>query len=125
LRQICIGKFNEERTELPKCPEATEQKAAYNPKECITPPTPAPPGCVRIQVLSDPTLNLHLEYEGYLEPLSVNGAPNGLVPSVWEFEGAGGGEPTLRRAESPNSEGSVTGSLKILGYSGQELISAR
>ena len=125
LRQVCIGRFNAERTELPKCPEATEQKPAGNPKECSIPPTPAPPGCVRVQVLSGPTLNLHLEYEGYLEPLNLNGAPNGLTPSVWEFEGAGGGEPTLRLAESPSSEGSVTGALKILGYSGQELVDAR
>lgn len=93
--------------------------------ECNTQPTPAPPGCVRVQVLSDATLNLHLEYEGYLEPWNVNGAPNGLSPSVWEFEGAGGGEPRLHLAESPSSEGSVMGSLKILGYSGQEPIDVR
>ena len=125
LRQVCIGKFNAERTELSKCPEATEQKPGYSPKECSIPPTPAPPGCVRVQVLSDPTLNLHLEYEGSLEPLVINDGPNGLSPSTWEFEGASGGEPALRLAESPSSEGSVTGSLKILGYSGQELIDAR
>jgi hypothetical protein len=125
LRQVCANIFNAERTELSKCPEATEQKAAYSPNECANGPAAAPPGCMRVQVLSGPPFHLHLEYEGFLEPRVINSGPNGLSPSSWEFEGSGGGEPTLRLAEQTSQRGSVTGSLKLLGYAGQELLTAR
>jgi hypothetical protein len=116
---------NHEITELASCPEPSERHAGTNPEACNIPPTPAPPGCVRVQLDSSPPLNVHMEYEGYVEPLSVNSGPNGLTPSTWEFEGHAKGEHTLRLHESPSTEGSTTGSLKILGYAGQELISVK
>jgi hypothetical protein len=96
-----------------------------NARQCDIPPSPDPPGCVKIQVLSSPPLNVHMEYEGYVEPLVVNVGPNGLVPGSLEFEGRAGREPGLHLREAPSTEGSTTGLLKILGYAGHELISAK
>ena len=121
----CKGTTGPERTELSKCPGASEREAGANPTACNIPPVPAPAGCLRIQILSNPPFNLHWEYEGHLEPLALNGLGNGLSPSSWEFEGSEKGEPVLRLRETPATEGSVTGSIKVLGYSGQELLTVR
>jgi hypothetical protein len=111
--------------ELERCPEASEREVSKSPARCNIPPTPAPPGCVKVQMLSNPPLNIHMEYEGYLEPLVINSGPNGLSPSSWEFEGTEKGEPTLHLRETPTTEGSTTGNVKILGFSGQELMTAK
>ena len=101
------------------------ERVLGSPEACDIPPTPDPSGCIKVQIVSDPPLNVHLEYEGYLEPRAFNNGPNGLSPSSWEFEGHEKGEPTLQLRESPSTEASITGSLKILGYSNQELITLR
>ena len=88
-------------------------------------PAGALAGCVKLQVLSAPPLNVHMEYEGYVEPVVLNAGPNGLSPGSLEFEGHAKGEPGLHLREMPSTEGSATGSLKILGYAGQELISVK
>jgi len=80
---------------------------------------------VRVQLTSPAPLNLQLEYEGYLEPRSTNGGPNGLLPGTWEFEGTEKGEPSLRLSEAPSGESSTTGILKLIGLQGQELISVK
>jgi len=125
LPEECKGKTGQERTELSKCPEESEREPGKSPEGCNIPPTPDPPGCVKVDILSDPPLNVHLEYEGYVEPLGINGGPNGLLPSSWEFEGHSKGEPSLRLRETPSTEGSTTGAVKILGFSSQELITAK
>ena len=125
LPEECKAATGAERTELSKCPEASEREPGKSPSGCNIPPSPDPAGCVRVQMLTDPPLNVHLEYEGYLEPLAVNGVGNGLSPSSWEFEGNKKGEPSLHLRETPTTEGTVTGSVKILGYSGQELIGVK
>jgi hypothetical protein len=125
LPEECKGKTGAERTELSKCPEASEREPGKSPEGCTIPPTPDPPGCVKVEILSNPPLNVHMEYEGFVEPLGVNAGPNGLTPSSWEFEGHAKGEPSLRLRESPTTEGSTTGSVKILGFSGQELLTAK
>ena len=125
LPEECKGKTGPEDTELSKCPEASERELGKNPEGCNIPPTPDPPGCVKVEILSNPPLNVHMEYEGYLEPLALNGGPNGLSPSNWEFEGHAKGEPGLHLRETPSTEGSTTGSMKILGYFGQELMTVK
>jgi hypothetical protein len=125
LPEECKGKTGAERTELSKCPEASEREPGKGPEGCDIPPTPDPPGCVKVQMLSNPPLNLHMVYEGFVEPLNVNAGPNGLTPSSWEFEGHAKGEPSLHLRETPSTEGSTTGSVKILGFSGQELLTVR
>jgi hypothetical protein len=122
LPEECKSKtFNE----LSECPEASEREPSKSPEGCNIPRTPDPPGCVKVQILSAPPLNVHMVYEGYLEPMSVNAGPNGLSPSNWEFEGHEKGEPGLRLRETPSTEGSITGFIKILGYAGQELITMK
>jgi IPT/TIG domain len=96
-----------------------------SPIGCDIPPTPDPPGCVKLQILSSPPLNVHMEYEGYVEPLVLNGGPNGLSPSNLEFEGHARQEPGLHLREAPSTEVSTTGDVKILGYSGQELFTVK
>ena len=125
LPEECKGKVGPERTELTKCPEASEREPGKSPEGCNIPPTPDPPGCVKVEILSNPPLNVHMEYEGFVEPLGLNSGPNGLSPSSWEFEGHAKGEPSLRLRETPTTEGSTTGSVKILGFSGQELLTAK
>ena len=125
LPEECKGKVGAERTELSKCPEASEREPGKSPAGCNIPPTPDPPGCVKVEILSNPTLNVHMEYEGYVEPLGQNAGPNGLSPSSWEFEGHEKGEPGLHLRETPSTEGSTTGNVKILGFAGQELITAK
>ena len=119
LPDECRGKSGAERTELSKCPGAGEREAG-SAAGCESPPTP--PGCVRVQVLSSPPLGVHLALEGRLEPLSINGVGNGLSPSDWEFEGHEKGEPALHVRDTPTTEVFATGSMKILGFSGQELL---
>jgi hypothetical protein len=116
----CKNRAGTERTELSGCPEASEREAGRNPEACTLPPPPAPPGCVSIQIVSSPPLNLDLEYEGYVEPLNIYAGPTGLNPSQWEFEGSEKGEPTLHLRETPTTRGSITGSVRILGFEGQE-----
>ena len=125
LPEECRNKTGAERTELAKCPEASVREPGKNPEGCNIPPVPAPPGCVRVQMLTQPPLNVHLEYEGHLEPRAISAGPNGLSPSSWEFEGTQRGEPALRLSEFPPTEGVVTGSVKLLGFSGQELLSVK
>ena len=125
LPDECKGRSGSARTELSKCPEASEREAGQNPEGCNIPPTPAPPGCVKVEILSNPPLNVHQEYEGHLEPLMVNSGPSGLAPASWEFEGHTKGEPGLHLRETPTAELSATGSLKLLGYQGQELITVK
>jgi hypothetical protein len=119
LPDECRGKSGTERTELSRCPSPGEREHGA-PKGCEAPPTP--PGCVKVQVVSSPPLNIHFALEGRLEPLSINGVGNGLTPSAWEFEGRGKGEPALRFRDTPTTEVSTTGSMKILGFAGQELL---
>jgi hypothetical protein len=126
LPLVCKHKEGAEETELQKCPEASERTPSKSPAACaVLTTTPDPPGCVKVEILTDPPLNLHMEYEGYVEPLGINGGPNGLSSSSWEFEGAAGGEPVLHLRETPTTEGSTTGNVKIIGFGGQELITAR
>ena len=125
LPEECKGKVGAERTELSKCPEASEREPGKSPEGCNIPPTPDPPGCVKVEILSNPTLNVHMEYEGYVEPLGQNSGPNGLAPSSWEFEGHEKGEPGLHLRETPPTELSTTGSVKILGFSSQELMTVK
>ena len=91
---------------------------AKSPAGCNIPPTPDPPGCVKVEILSSPPLNVHEEYDGYVEPLGQNAGPNGLSPSSWEFEGHEKGEPGLHLRETPSTELSLTGDVKILGFGG-------
>ena len=82
LPSECKGKSGRERTELEKCPRLSEREAAAGPEGCNIPPTPDPPGCVRLEILSSPPLNEHLTLEGYVEPAQFNGAGNGLESLV-------------------------------------------
>jgi hypothetical protein len=125
LPEQCKNGASPENTELSRCPEASEREPSKSPIGCEIPPTPAPPGCVEVQIVSTPPLNVHMAYEGYVEPLATNAGPNGLSPSSWEFEGHAKGEPSLRLRESPTTEGSTTGSVKILGFAGQELVTVK
>jgi hypothetical protein len=127
LPEECKGKVGTERTELERCPAANEREAGKNPAGCVISVTvhgPAPAGCVRVDIVTNPTLNLELPYEGYVEPLGTNGANNGLSPGSWEFQGAGK-EECLHLRTNVATQGCTTGSVKILGYSGQELISVK
>jgi hypothetical protein len=108
---------------LTEFPGPSEREVGV-PEGCSIRLTPAPAGCVQVGLYSNPPLNVNMEYEGYVEPLIVNGS-NGLSPSSWEFEGHAKGEHVLCLRETPSTEGSATGSLKILGYAGQELISVK
>jgi hypothetical protein len=123
LPEECSRSEPSERTELIKCGEHSEREPGTNPERCNFPPDP--PGCVKVQILSTPPLNLHMEYEGYVEPLFINSGPSGLSPSSWEFEGSAAGEPALHLRETPTTEGSVTGNFRIRGLSGQELMTVR
>jgi hypothetical protein len=125
LPLVCKHKEGAEATELQKCPEASEREPGKNPQGCNIPPTPDPPGCVKVEILSNPPLNLHMEYEGFVEPLGINSGPSGLSPSSWEFEGSAAGEPVLHLRETTTTEGSTTGNVKIIGFSAQELMTAR
>jgi hypothetical protein len=120
----CRGKTGSERTELSNCPEASEREVGPA-SGCNAQPPPAPAGCLRIGIYGNPPLNLRMHFEGYVEPLNVNGGPTGLSPSTWEFEGHAKGEPALHLRETPTSEGSITGSLKTLGSAGQELMQVK
>ncbi|MHB8490770.1 MAG: IPT/TIG domain-containing protein [Solirubrobacteraceae bacterium] len=82
----------------------------------------APEGCVVVDVIA-PALNLQLVLEGALEPRVVNGTKNGLSPSTLEFKGAASGHLHLRGA--PNAVGYLTGTVKLLGLEGQELITVQ
>jgi hypothetical protein len=123
----CKGKTGAERTELEKCPNANEREAGKNPAGCVISTTnrgPAPAGCVKVVLVTNPTLNLELPYEGYVEPLGTNGANNGLSPGSWEFQGAGK-EECLHLRTNTATQGCTTGSIKVIGYSGQELIGVK
>jgi hypothetical protein len=127
LPDLCKGKSPPENTELSKCPEASEREPSKSPEGCIVSATkhgPAPAGCVKVNIVTTPTLNLELPYEGYIEPLGTNGANNGLSPGSWEFQGQGK-EECLHLRTNPATQGCTTGSVKILGYSGQELIAVK
>jgi hypothetical protein len=127
LPQECKGLTGTERTELSRCPQSTERESAKTPERCvISAPSegPAPQGCVRLQVITTPPLNYELRYEGYVEPATSNGIGNGISPSSWEFEGRGR-EECLRLRISPGTLGCVTGTLKLLGYNGQELLTIK
>ena len=125
LPSECKGKAVSERTELSSCPEASEREAGASPQACGAESVPEPPGCLRIQALVGPPLNVSLEYEGYVEPSTVNGAGNGLSPSSWQFEGSAAGEAALHLSGSPTTEGSVTGALKLIGAPGRELLTLK
>jgi IPT/TIG domain len=124
LPEECKNKTGPERAEPARCPEPSEREPGINPQGCNL-QTPAPPGCMALQILSNAPLNLHIEYEGFLEPVGLDQGPTGLIPSSMEFEGHAKGEPSLRLRETPSTEGSVTGSVKILGFSGQELLTVK
>jgi hypothetical protein len=87
------------------------------------------PGCIRVQILV-PELALDLPFEGGIDPKSLNGTRNGLSPSAWRFEGEHeyAGEGTERGAESlsyaknRSIHGYTSGTVKILGFEGQELL---
>ncbi|HLI32774.1 MAG TPA: hypothetical protein VKU89_08565 [Solirubrobacteraceae bacterium] len=80
-----------------------------------------PPGCIRVQIIV-PQLGLDLPFEGHNNPKAVNGLANGLSPSTWEFEGARSEEPALYYKKNREVKGYTYGSVKILGFEGQELI---
>jgi hypothetical protein len=106
--------------------EASEREVGTNPEACVANPDankPAPEGCVRVDFLI-PALNFALPYEGYLEPRVTNGVMNGLSPGAWEFEGTEK-EPCLVLRGNAENHGCVNGFVKILGSSGQELLSIR
>jgi hypothetical protein len=126
LPDECKGKTGAERTELGRCPHASEQEAGKNPERCRT-VQPAPPGCIRVTMMNDigalafpETTN---SYEGSLEPLAVAGSNNGLSPSSWEFQGAG--KEQCLQTTANRDFACVTGAMKVLGYNGQELISVK
>jgi hypothetical protein len=125
LPSECKGKSGQERRELEKCPGLSERESATSPEGCNIPPTPDPPGCVRLEILSGPPLDARFTLEGYVEPLESNGGPNGLNPSSLSFEGHSRGEPGLHLRETPTTEYSATGSIKIDGYSSQELMAIK
>jgi hypothetical protein len=123
----CAHKTGTERTELAKCPEASEREASRSPEGCVISASrrgPAPPGCVRMTIVATPTLNLELLYEGYVEPKETNGQGNGLSPGSWEFQGEGK-EECLHLRTSAATQGCASGALKLIGFSGQELISVK
>jgi len=126
LPDECKGKSGPERTELEKCPEASEREPGHSPAGCIVTVRnhAAPKGCVKVNIVTNPKLNLELPYEGYVEPFGSNGSGSGLDPGSWAFEGEGK-EECLHLRTSPETKGCTTGSIKILGYSSQELISVK
>jgi hypothetical protein len=83
---------------------------------------PAPAGCVRMTLVS-PTLGWQLPVEGTLEPAVVNGIHNALTPSALEFESEKSG--TLSSPAIASGGATLSGYIKIVGLSGQELITAR
>ena len=126
LPDECKGKTGPERTELEKCPEASERESGTNPAACVVAVRnhQAPAGCVKVTIVTNPKLNLELPYEGYVEPFGSNGAGSGLTPGSWAFEGEGN-EECLHLVTSPETKGCTTGAVKVLGYSNQELISVK
>jgi hypothetical protein len=121
----CKGRSGTERTELGRCPQASEREAAASSEACTAGGGQDPPGCVSIQIIAEPPLNVDLVYQGYVEPKWINGVGNGLSPSEWEFEGSGAGEPALHLANSPATEGSITGMVKLIGAAGRELLTVK
>ncbi|HLI32770.1 MAG TPA: S53 family peptidase [Solirubrobacteraceae bacterium] len=83
---------------------------------------PPPAGCLAIDVV-DPTLGLELPLVGSLEAKVVDGVANGLSPSTLELEGATSG--TLHEPGSPATLAYLSGSLRVLGFEGQELLTVR
>jgi hypothetical protein len=83
--------------------------------------TPAPPGCVRLTAVA-PALGLQVPFEGVVEPQIIIGVGTGLTPSTLEFEGEKSG--ILSSPLSEYGGATLTGSMKILGFSGQEMDSA-
>jgi hypothetical protein len=127
LPEECKPTFSERFRTLAECPEASEREPSRSPEGCVISQThrgPAPPGCIRFTIDTNPTLNLELPYEGYVEPLTTNGSMNGLSPGSWEFQGAGK-EECLHLRTNVTTQGCTTGSVTILGYNGQELISVK
>ena len=53
-------------------PRSIRTRSEPEPRRCDVPTTPDPPGCVKLEILSNPPLNVHQEYEGHLEPLMLN-----------------------------------------------------
>jgi len=126
LPDECSGRTGPERTELEKCPEASEREPGKSPAGCIVSIRnhAAPAGCVKVTIVTNPKLNLELPYEGYLEPYGANGAGSGLTPGAWTFEGEGN-EECLHLRTSPETKGCTSGAVRIIGYSNQELIAVK
>ena len=82
---------------------------------------PAPPGCMRLTIIY-PGINLQIPFEGSLEPRWLNGVGNGLAPSTMEFEGETSGHLHVANEEKPIY---VSGTDKIIGAPGRELITAK
>ena len=125
LPEECKGKSGAERTELSRCPEPAEREAGASPAGCDSAASSQPEGCVKVQLVATPPLNLRWELEGYLEPLNLDSGPNGLSPSSWEFEGSAHGEPGLHLQGEPSTEAAVIGTVKLFGYGSQELLSVK
>jgi hypothetical protein len=70
-----------------------------------------------------PCEKFEVPMEGTLEPIIVNGTKNGLKPSHLQFEGKGGSTGHLMWA-LPEREVFVSGEMKLLGTSSQQLITA-
>ena len=82
---------------------------------------PAPAGCVHLTVVA-PALGWQLAVEGSVEPTLLIGVGNGLSPSTLEFEGEKTG--TLTSSSATVGSATMTGTLKIIGFSAQEMITA-
>jgi hypothetical protein len=78
-------------------------------------------GCIRAQILV-PELAVDESFDGSAHPKLSNGVRNGLSPSVWDFEGKG--REACLRLESNGKCVYPKGQLKILGFEGQELVTA-
>jgi hypothetical protein len=101
----------EEATAVAK--EEEERKGCYA--------TTVPEGCVKLDMVA-PSLGLEAVFEGTVLPRMIEGFSSGLHPSTWEFTG---GLAKLHLQGSFASTASASGTPKMVGFAGLQLIVAK
>jgi hypothetical protein len=104
--------------------EVAAHKAQREQKEGCYASIPAPSGCVRLTVV-EPAAGLEVAYGGTVYLHAVNGTHNGLSASKWKLEGPTSNELQCELPAGCTALATVTGELKMLGYSSQQLIAIR
>ena len=115
LEKVGVHEYGESGT-------ATAQSTSCYPTEGGEPASfkALPSGCIGIDIVLS-QVPLEFVYYGTQEIFGLNGVRNGLTPSRLQFIDAG----KLFSSEGLEGEGSVQGLVKLLGWAGQELVTAR